>query len=84
MRTMNSLCPLDFIQLIHHYSGSKFEIWNGNLIVGGLSRGNLWRIAIEGEKIISTKELFTDSRIKIRKVVQSPAGKLYLLSDEMC
>jgi glucose/arabinose dehydrogenase len=68
---------------LQFYSGNEFDIWNGNLIVGGLSRGSLWRMVIEGEKIVSAEELFTDSRIRIRKVVQSPAGKLYLLSDEM-
>ncbi len=68
---------------LQFYSGNEFAIWNGNLIVGGLSRGSLWRMVIEGEKIISAEELFTDSRLRIRKVVQSPAGKLYLLSDEM-
>ncbi|WP_255716817.1 PQQ-dependent sugar dehydrogenase [Dyadobacter chenwenxiniae] len=48
-----------------------------------LSRGSLWRMVIEDEKIIAAEELFTDSRLRIRKVVQSPAGKLYLLTDEI-
>lgn len=45
--------------------------------------GSLWRMVIEGEKIKSTEELFTDSRIRIRNVVHSPAGKLYVLSDDI-
>ncbi|MCF0065653.1 PQQ-dependent sugar dehydrogenase [Dyadobacter chenwenxiniae] len=40
-------------------------------------------MVIEDEKIIAAEELFTDSRLRIRKVVQSPAGKLYLLTDEI-
>ena len=68
---------------LQFYFGNEFEIWNGNLIVGGLFRGSLWRMVIEGEKITAVEELFTDSRLRIRKVVQSPAGKLYLLTDEM-
>jgi aldose sugar dehydrogenase len=68
---------------LHFYSGSEFAAWNRNLLVGGLSRGSLWRMVIEGETIKSAEELFTDERLRIRKVAQSPAGKLYILSDEV-
>ncbi|MGA0560679.1 PQQ-dependent sugar dehydrogenase [Larkinella sp. VNQ87] len=68
---------------LHFYAGSEFRGWNGNLLVGGLSRGSLWRLVVEGETIKSAEELFTDSRVRIRKVVQSPAGNLYLLTDEV-
>ncbi|GAB3996550.1 hypothetical protein GCM10028807_39410 [Spirosoma daeguense] len=68
---------------LHFYSGNEFGMWNRNLLVGGLSRGSLWRLVIDGETVKSTEELFTDSRVRIRKVIQSPAGKLYLLSDEV-
>lgn len=68
---------------LHIYSGNEFAAWNGNLLVGGLSRGSLWRMATEGETIKSAEELFTNDRVRIRKVVQSPAGKLYILTDEM-
>jgi len=68
---------------LHFYSGSEFPAWNGNLIVGGLSRGSLWRMVLDGETIKSAEELFTDDRLRIRKVAQSPMGKLYILSDEM-
>jgi len=68
---------------LHFYSGNEFAAWNHNLLVGGLSRGSLWRMVIEGETIKSAEELFADDRVRIRKVVQSPAGKLYILSDEV-
>jgi glucose/arabinose dehydrogenase len=68
---------------LHFYSGNEFAAWNKNLIVGGLSKGSLWRIVTEGENIKSTEELFTDDRLRIRKVAQSPMGKLYILSDEV-
>lgn len=67
---------------LHFYSGSEFAAWNRNLLVGGLSRGSLWRMVIEGETIKRVEELFTDDRLRIRKVVQSPAGKLYIITDE--
>jgi glucose/arabinose dehydrogenase len=65
------------------YSGNEFAAWNRNVLVGGLSRGSLWRLVTDGETIKSAEELFTDDRVRIRKVVQSPMGKLYLLSDEV-
>ncbi|MCE7039071.1 PQQ-dependent sugar dehydrogenase [Dyadobacter sp. CY312] len=68
---------------LHFYSGNEFAAWKGNLIVGGLSRGSLWRMVVDGETIKSAEELFADDRLRIRKVAQSPMGKLYILSDEM-
>lgn len=68
---------------LHFYSGNEFAVWNRNLLVGGLSKGSLWRLVTDGETIKSAEELFIDDRVRIRKVVQSPMGKLYLLSDEV-
>jgi glucose/arabinose dehydrogenase len=68
---------------LHVYWGTEFAAWNRNLLVGGLSKGSVWRLVIEGETVKSAEELFTDERVRIRKVVQSPMGKLYLLSDEV-
>ncbi|RYG05668.1 MAG: PQQ-dependent sugar dehydrogenase, partial [Chitinophagaceae bacterium] len=67
---------------LHFYSGNEFATWNHNLLAGGLSRGSLWRMVIDGETIRSAEELFTDDRVRIRKVIQSPAGKLYIITDE--
>jgi glucose/arabinose dehydrogenase len=68
---------------LHFYRGNEFAAWNGNLIVGGLSKGSLWRMVIEEETIKSAEELFTNDRVRIRKVAQSPMGKLYILTDEV-
>lgn len=65
------------------YTGNEFPSWKNNLIVAGLSRGSLWRLKIEGETVKSLEELFVDDRVRLRKVVQSPKGRLYLLTDEM-
>ncbi|MEO1652068.1 MAG: PQQ-dependent sugar dehydrogenase, partial [Bacteroidota bacterium] len=64
------------------YTGDEFPEWKNDLLVPGLSRGSLWRFRMEGEKIKSAEELFVDDRVRARKVVQSPEGKIYLLSDE--
>ncbi len=64
------------------YTGDEFPEWKNNLFVSGLSRGSFWRVRIEGETVKSLEELFVDSRVRSRKVAQSPEGKLYLLTDE--
>lgn len=64
------------------YTGDEFPTWKGSLFVAGLSRGSLWRISVEQEKVKSAEELFLDDRVRARKVVQSPMGKLFILTDE--
>lgn len=64
------------------YTGDEFPQWKDNLIIPGLSRGSLWRVVIQDETITSLEELFVHDRVRTRKVVQSPEGKLYLLTDE--
>jgi aldose sugar dehydrogenase len=68
---------------LHFYTGTEFAAWNNNLLVGGLSTGSLWRLVIEGGTVKSAEELFTDQRLRLRKVIQSPMGKLYILTDEV-
>lgn len=64
------------------YSGREFPQWNGNLIVPGLSKGSLWRMIIENDKVVAAEELFMNERVRLRKAVLSPGGQLYLLTDE--
>ncbi|MFP2997814.1 PQQ-dependent sugar dehydrogenase [Spongiivirga sp. MCCC 1A20706] len=64
------------------YTGDEFPAWKNSLFVSGLSRGSLWRFTVDGEIVKSAEELFLDSRIRSRKVAQSPEGKLYILTDE--
>ncbi|MEM8486167.1 MAG: PQQ-dependent sugar dehydrogenase [Bacteroidota bacterium] len=65
------------------YTGDEFPAWQYDLLVPGLSGGSLWRFRIEKQTIKSTEELFVDARIRARKIAQSPAGYLYLLTDEV-
>lgn len=64
------------------YTGNAFPEWRDNLIVPGLSRGSLWRMVLEGSTFVSAEELFLDERVRARKAVESPAGELYILTDE--
>ena len=64
------------------YTGEEFPSWRHNLLVPGLSRGSFWRFRIHGDTIKSAEELFLDSRVRSRKIAQSPEGKLYMLTDD--
>ncbi|MCU0353106.1 MAG: PQQ-dependent sugar dehydrogenase [Cytophagales bacterium] len=64
------------------YTGKEFRNWQGNLLVAGLSRGSLWRLIVENEKIVAAENLFIRQPVRLRKVIQSPEGKLYVLTDE--
>ncbi|MRI00964.1 PQQ-dependent sugar dehydrogenase [Kriegella sp. EG-1] len=65
------------------YTGDEFPLWKNNLIIPGLSRGSLWRVRIEGETVKSMEELFIDDRERSRKAIQSPNGKLYILTEDL-
>lgn len=64
------------------YTGNEFPQWKNDLFVSGLSRGSLWRVTMENNTVKAMEELFVDDRVRSRKIVQSPEGKLYLLTDE--
>ncbi|MCU0634996.1 MAG: PQQ-dependent sugar dehydrogenase [Gemmatimonadaceae bacterium] len=67
---------------LHFYTGDEFPSWKHHLLVGGLGPGSVWRMRIEGETVVSAEELFVNARERVREVVQSPTGELYLLTDD--
>lgn len=64
------------------YTGPEFPQWFGNLIVPGLSKGSLWRVIIKDDVVTGMEELFINDRVRLRKAVMSPRGRLFLLTDE--
>ena len=64
------------------YYGSAFPSWRGNILLAGLSQGSLWRMVLEDKKVVSVEELFINDRVRARKVMTSPDGKLFILTDE--
>lgn len=60
----------------------QFPEWKGDLIVGGLSRGYLMRVDLEGDRVAGIQYLMTDAPVRIRNVSQSPDGDLYAVTDE--
>ncbi|GLR16819.1 PQQ-dependent sugar dehydrogenase [Portibacter lacus] len=64
------------------YKGREFPQWKGNLIVPGLSKGSLWRLELDNDKVVAAEELFINDRVRLRKAILSPRGYLYVLTDE--
>ena len=64
------------------YTGEAFPQWKGHLFVAGLSKGSLWKIQFSEHAPSSAENLMQENPVRLRKVVQSPKGKLFLLTDE--
>ncbi|MEM8909056.1 MAG: PQQ-dependent sugar dehydrogenase [Bacteroidota bacterium] len=65
------------------YTGSSFPEWKHQRFVASLSKGSLWRMEVVAQRMqAATLLLFAEAPIRLRKVLQSPQGQLYLLSDE--
>lgn len=65
------------------YRGRDLPQWEGNILLPGLSKGSLWRLELENGTLTALEELFVNDRVRLRKCVVSPRGKLYLLTDEV-
>ncbi len=64
------------------YTGDKFPLWRGNLIVGGLVGTQLSRITFNRQGLESRREaMLVDLGQRIRDVRQGPDGLLYLTTD---
>ena len=63
------------------YTGSAFPDWRGDLLIGSLSPGLLVRLRLQNGRVVLEERYLADLRERIRDVVQSPDGSLYLVTD---
>jgi len=63
------------------YTASLFPQWRGSLFLGALAGQALWRLQLDGGRVVAREALFTDLGERIRDVRQGPDGALYLISD---
>jgi glucose/arabinose dehydrogenase len=64
------------------YTGDKFPLWKGNLIVGGLVGTQLSRIVFNRQGLEARREaMLLELRQRIRDVKQGPDGLLYMTTD---
>ena len=63
------------------YSGSVFEEWQGDLLVGALKFRHLRRIKMNGKQPGEQFEYLKDRNARIRDVEIGPDGLIYVLTD---
>lgn len=63
------------------YTGNRYPGWQGNLFSGALAGQALWRLQLDGDRVIGRQALLSGYGERIRDVRQGPDGWLYLLTD---
>ena len=62
------------------YTGSVFEPWRNDVLIGSLTRRGLVRVDMQDGRIAGSQVIPLDARI--RDVEQAPDGTLYVLTDQ--
>ncbi|MDF2184020.1 PQQ-dependent sugar dehydrogenase [Grimontia hollisae] len=62
-------------------SGQQFHHWQGDMLLGSLKFGLLVRLDMENGKVIAEERLLDNQYGRIRDVVESPDGDIFLLTD---
>lgn len=74
-----SIAPSSLIQ----YMGNAFPQWHNNLLAGALKSQHLNRIVLdEHDQAISETRLLRDVEGRIRNIIESPEGWLYVSTDD--
>jgi aldose sugar dehydrogenase len=63
------------------FTGNFPTNWNRSLFVGALAGTALWRLQIDGTRVVGRERLLANRNERIRDVRQGPDGRLYLLTD---
>lgn len=63
------------------FTGSQPANWTGSLFVGALAGTSLWRLHLDGTRVVGRERLLANRNERIRDVRQGPDGRLYLLTD---
>lgn len=63
------------------FTGTLPPHWNRSLFVGALAGQALWRLQLQGARVVGRERLLVNRNERIRDVRQGPDGRLYLLTD---
>jgi aldose sugar dehydrogenase len=63
------------------FTGAQPSHWKGSLFLGALAGQALWRVQLEGSRVVGRERLLTALNERIRDVRQGPDERLYLLTD---
>ena len=72
-----SIAPSSLIQ----YSGTAFPEWTGNLFAGALALQHLNKVTVDNNNQAIVEERLLESLGRIRNVIESPEGWLYISTD---
>lgn len=64
------------------YAGDRFPAWRGNALVGALKFRSLYRLELDGEKVVRQERMLESVNRRIRDVRVGPDGLVYLLTDD--
>jgi aldose sugar dehydrogenase len=63
------------------YTGTPFPKWKNNLFFVTLKTGRVYRLQLEGEKVVNEEILIDGQYGRLRAITQGPDGFLYFSSD---
>jgi glucose/arabinose dehydrogenase len=63
------------------YTSERFPQWKGHLLVGALASQSLYRLELDGEKVVRQERMLQSLGRRIRDVRVGPDGLVYLLTD---
>ena len=63
------------------FTGTVPTHWRGSLFVGALAGTALWRVQLDGNRVLGVERVPTGLTERIRDVRMGPDGRLYVLTD---
>lgn len=65
------------------YSGQRFPEWRGHAFTGALAGSTLWRLALDGDRVVEREEVDVVKALgeRIRSVHGAPDGWIVMLTD---
>lgn len=63
------------------YTAGRIPGWRGNLFVGALRGQSLFRLVLDGDRVVHQERMLTELNSRIRDVREGPDGLLYLLDE---
>ena len=64
------------------YKGNKFPKWKDSFFISALVPGDVRRIEILDNATITEEILFSELNSRIRNIIESPNGEIYLITDK--
>jgi glucose/arabinose dehydrogenase len=63
------------------YRGKAFPDWQGNILFVSLKAGRLYRLQLDGDKVVKTEILIDNHFGRLRDIAEAPDGTLYISTD---